>query len=209
MVLEVPDCSPSFENFDYTTIWEEHITYFTPRSFKTAINRAGFEFLEFCSYPYSYENSLVGILKFTPKVADTDLDVSEDMRIGAAFSHNFKAEKRRANTFFERYVAQNGKIAIFGAGHLSAAYVNFMDVGRHLKFVVDDHPKKQGLYLPGSKLEIRGSKALLTEKIRLCLLTLSPESEEKVINSGRDFTNSGGRFASVLKGSKYVLKYEN
>ena len=34
IVFEVPDCARGFEKFDYTTIWEEHILYFTDSTFK-------------------------------------------------------------------------------------------------------------------------------------------------------------------------------
>ena len=34
LIFEVPDCKESFSSTDYTTIWEEHILYFTENSLK-------------------------------------------------------------------------------------------------------------------------------------------------------------------------------
>ncbi|MGB0911658.1 MAG: class I SAM-dependent methyltransferase, partial [Nitrospirales bacterium] len=38
MVIEVPDCSKAFQNCDYTTLWEEHIAYFTPATFLSSLH---------------------------------------------------------------------------------------------------------------------------------------------------------------------------
>src|SRR3989338_20761 len=34
IVFEVPDCMKALEKNDYTTLWEEHIVYFTPETFR-------------------------------------------------------------------------------------------------------------------------------------------------------------------------------
>ena len=89
---------------------------------------------------------------------------------------------------------------MFGAGHLSCFWINVLGVEAELEFVVDDHPAKRGLRMPGSRLPIRGSSALLEENITLCLLSLSPESEAKVLAKNPEFLARGGSFASIFPG---------
>ena len=39
LIFEVPDCSDGLKNRDYTTIWEEHVLYFTKNSLKIVSKR--------------------------------------------------------------------------------------------------------------------------------------------------------------------------
>jgi hypothetical protein len=63
--------------------------------------------------------------------------------------------------------------------------------------VIDDNPHKQNLLMPGSRLAIQGSAALAT--IDLCLLSLNPESEQRVLAKNQDFIQRGGKFLSILR----------
>ena len=60
-----------------------------------------------------------------------------------------------------------GPVAVLGAGHLACAFINYLRVGEHVSFVVDDNPHKHGLRMPGSRLPIRGASALLEERVAL------------------------------------------
>jgi hypothetical protein len=64
--------------------------------------------------------------------------------------------------------------------------------------VVDDNERKQALLMPGSRLPIRGSSTLASRPIDLCLLSLNPESEQKVLAKNRSFVERGGEFASIF-----------
>jgi hypothetical protein len=66
-----------------------------------------------------------------------------------------------------------------------------------IDFVVDDHPRKRGLRLPGSRLPIVGSEVLAGNEVKLCLSSLGPESEAKVVQKFRHFVEQGGTFASI------------
>ena len=71
--------------------------------------------------------------------------------------------------------------------------------------VIDDNPHKRGLYMPGSKLPIAGSPALLERDISLCLLSLNPIGEQKVIEKNSAFVERGGTFASIFPASARAL----
>jgi hypothetical protein len=102
---------------------------------------------------------------------------------------------------------QDGKrVAVFGAGHLAAKFVNFFRLGAMIDCVVDDNARKQELLMPGSRLAIRGSATLLSRSIDLCLLSLNPESEQKVLAKNQPFLDRGGRFLSIFASSERAVQ---
>lgn len=199
VVMESPDCRRALEQCDYSTAWEEHVFYFTAQTFQNCFAIGGFKLHHFQSYPYALENSLVGIARVDDQAQPAP--VSEGA-IGRAFRDNFAPKNIQLNKDLRQ---RPGKIAFLGAGHLSCVFINIFGLKDRIEFVVDDNSHKQGLYMPGSRLPIRGSRALLDENIQLCLLCLSPETEDKVIANNKQFVERGGKFASIFAGSQYAL----
>ena len=206
LVFEVPDCNPALVRGDYTMPWEEHILYFTPETFRQSLARLGFSVVRFECYPYSNENSLVAIVQPADAIAAAPTLVDSK---GRAYAESFEPYRLRVIEALKHYRQRHGKIAIFGAGHLSCAWVNFLRTQDYIEFFVDDHPKKCGMFMPGSRLPIRGSASLLAESVKLCLLSLSPESEVKVLAKNQQFLAQGGAFASIFPGKTNSLSLDN
>lgn len=202
LVFEVPDCAPALERHDYTMPWEEHIVYYTPETFQQSLPVLGFSSLHYHCYPYANENSLIGIVR---PGKPSHITGAADTATARAYADDFQKYRGQVLETLKRFRENEGKIAIFGAGHLSCAWVNFMRLQDYIEFCVDDHPKKRGLFMPGSRLPIHASASLLKENIKLCLLSLSPESEVKVIGKNQDFLNNGGSFASIFPGKPNSL----
>ena len=86
--------------------------------------------------------------------------------------------------------------------------LNIFKIADLISFVVDDDPNKRGLFVPGCRLPIYGSMALLERNIKYCLASLSPESEKKVIAANNKFLSVGGTFASIFPTSPNALRIE-
>jgi hypothetical protein len=99
-----------------------------------------------------------------------------------------------------------GRVALFGAGHLAVKFLNLFGLKDLVYCVIDDHPDKAGLCMPGSGLPVRPSSVLIEERIDLCLLALSPESERKVIAARHDYASRGGRFRSIFASSPIAFR---
>lgn len=209
LVLEVPDCSRALTNGDYTTLWEEHSLYFTPETFRSSLTWARLKPVRMECFPYPFENSLVAVIHFGSQVHGecpaADVLVQEIKR-AELFAGNFADARKNIQRKLTEHHRQDGRIAVFGAGHLACAFINFLGIENLIECVIDDHPKKKGLFMPGSALPICGSEALLDRKITLCLLSLSPESEDKVIVRNQAYIQQGGRFASIIPASRYALR---
>lgn len=207
LVFEMPDCTKFIAACDYSFVWEEHIAYFSPATIRTFLSAGGFDSPEIVAYPYAFEDSLVAIarrpavLHSAPAAPPRAADLEPGRRFGAAFD-----ARRQACRAALSAAREGGKrIALFGAGHLAAKFVNVFGLGDMLDFVIDDHPHKRGLSMPGSGLPIVDSSALADGRVDLCLLSLSPESERKVLAKHAAFLERGGQFRSIFALSPMAL----
>ena len=208
IVFEVPDCTKSLESCDYSCPWEEHVLYFTPETLKRGLAMGEMSMVSYASYPYSLEDSLVAIVRPATKSQPVEsvgpVTPEEQGRI-ANYAAALNQHQEKFQSYLSHYRNDNGKIALLGAGHLACTFINLLGLKEHIEFIVDDNPQKRGLFLPGSGLPIVGSDALISEDIKLCLLSVHPQAEDRVIENNQGFTEHGGAFASMFPRSKLAL----
>lgn len=192
-------------------IWEEHVSYFTRETLPQILEPSGFDYLDLEVHSYPFEDVLLlyarkpeGQAKAISPV--TSEEVSENQKrartYGAAFSHWTEQYHR----LFKDWTKDGRKLAAYGAGHLTCAFINFHDVAKYFAFVVDDTPQKQGLYLPGTELEIVPRSLLKADEISLCLFGLAPEIEDKVIGNNSAYHDADGKFASMFVDSSRSIR---
>jgi hypothetical protein len=203
VVFEVPDCRPALTCKDYSMPWEEHIAYFTPETFRQTLSLLGFSELRYECYTYSNENSLVAIVRpestLQPNLLSSEV-LDEQKGLGENYATAFGPYRSLINGLLGEYHTKRGRIAVFGAGHLSCFWINVLGIKRWIEFVVDDDANKRELLMPGSRLPIRSSSALTTEEVGLCLLSLNSESEARVVAKYQQFRENGGTFATIFPG---------
>ena len=212
IIFEVPDCTEGFEKFDYTTIWEEHILYFTDLTFKNCLNSGGFLLHYFEKYNYSFESVLIGIVKpddnkntfknfnIEKNILDREIVRTQN------FTKQLVKKQDSIKKFLKDFKQNHDNIVIFGTGHAACMFINLLGIKDLIDFAIDDNHKKKGFFTPGSKLPIHSSDALTKKKTNLCLLGLSSESEKKIINKHKSFEENGGIFASIYPTSKYAIQ---
>ncbi|HLD79076.1 MAG TPA: WbuC family cupin fold metalloprotein [Candidatus Nanoarchaeia archaeon] len=213
VLFEVPDYSRNFESLDYSSIWEEHLMYFTPDTFQNSFVLNGFS-IEFSrSYPYTMENCLVAVLRKTRKQESTELSLDQqkqkwiinEKKIAANFFEMFPQQREKLRSFLSRYRLEKGNIAVFGAGHTADLLINVMGLQEYLSCIIDDNENKKNLFMPGSRLPIKSSAALLQDNIKLGLFCLNPDLEEKIMAKNKLFLERGGKFLSLSPASKHFL----
>jgi hypothetical protein len=201
MVFEVPDCRKVLDGYDHCFLWEEHITYMTPVTLKSLFECVGFPDVDIKVYPYPMEDSLVAIVRNISSAPRMPEKIQEEIDRVEAFAKSLSERGNKIRNYIQLLQSQSVKTALFGAGHLSAKFINFYGLAGLLSGVIDDNPNKQKLFMPGSRLPIIDSTSLDEGKVDLCLLTLNPESEQKVLKVKSNFLNRGGRFRSIFSAS--------
>ncbi|HEY3327337.1 MAG TPA: methyltransferase domain-containing protein [Novimethylophilus sp.] len=179
LILEIPDCQKSLEQQNYMMPWEEHTLYFTEQTFRAYARAEGLAMEAIARYCYPFEDSLVGHFRVAESRAGASVDVTAELNRGRRYGAAFAAHRDQTRAFFKRHSAE--KIALFGAGHLACSFVNTFGVSEHIQFVADDDPHKQGLLMPGSKLSIRLSSAMVQNNIQRCLFGINPIAEARLI----------------------------
>jgi hypothetical protein len=193
---------------DYTTIWEEHTLYYTADTFRHGLSVAALDIVRMENYEYPFENSLVAIATSNGMggvASPPAAAVERERQRGITFGRSYAAYRERVRRFVGEYRRSRGRIALFGAGHLACTFVNLFEVGEWMECVIDDNPHKLGLYMPGSKLPIVTSTELLKGDITLCLLSLNPIGQQKVIERNGAFVARGGVFASIFPASANAI----
>ena len=204
LVFEIPDCTDLLKTRDYTMLWEEHVLYFTPDTFQNAFGYLDLSPVQFMTFSYPVENALVAIVKngIDRKSSHPAHNLADgELEKGSRYAGAFTEAVETVRTVLKRFAQTKGDIAMYGAGHLAITYVNLFGIGSHLTLAVDDDPNKEGLFMPGCGLPILGSQALLKKEIRLCLLSLRPELEPRIMARHEEYLARGGKFASIFPGS--------
>jgi SAM-dependent methyltransferase len=198
LLFEMPDSGKFVRACDYPFVWEEHITYFCAPTLAAFFEAARVELHRTIVHPYPLEDSLLAIVRNTarPAVKSARAELPALLAEGREFGRRFPETRVRLQALLEGWRKQGRRVALFGAGHLAAKFANFYGLGGLLDCVIDDNPNKQALLMPGSRLPVKGSAEL--ERMGLCLLTLNPESEQKVRARYADYLARGGRFLSVF-----------
>jgi SAM-dependent methyltransferase len=203
LVFEAPDCRKMLNGHDHCFLWEEHISYFTPETLRAFFQCAGFRELDMKIYPYPMEDSLIAIVRnVRSKSQKARIDVGAEISRLEDFASTFSSRGLRIKQHLELLKEQGKTIALFGAGHLAAKFINFYGLAHCLFGVIDDNPNKLGRFMPGSKVRIISSSCLDSGKVDLCLLTLNPESEQKVLKAKAGYVAQGGKFRSIFSASE-------
>jgi hypothetical protein len=208
VMFEMPDCRKAFDRLDYTTVWEEHLFYFSPVTLRQCFAAAGFEVAFLDSFYSPQENILVAIVRPVDKpysLPATAAELKEEHARFDRFVREYPTTRHRIQSQLKHLSKTRGKVAMLGAGHLSGAYINLYGLQGIIDFVADDNSKKHGLFMPGSQAPILPSSELVTRDIQLCLMSVRAEIEDVVVAKNKAFVDRGGVLASVFPESRYAL----
>jgi hypothetical protein len=206
VLFEIPDCSRAIEKKDFSTVWEEHIFYFTPQTYRYTLTHMGLDIVHFENVFYSLENALVAIGRFgtkrVPPLLGEILQKEKDRAVD--FVDGLEGQKKRWRAYLSEQSQWRWPVAFLGAGHLSCTFTNLLGLKDHIDFFVDDNVNKQNLFLPGCHRPIYDSSTLLKRNVKTCLMSVSPENEPIVIAKNHRYIESGGSFVSIFPDSPYA-----
>ncbi len=204
VLAEVPDFGFNQTAPDDSAILEEHVNHFTADTLTRFLNDAGVEVTRVETAMFSGQ-FLIAFGTYTGnRIAPKAAAVQESRAKGFAYRDRWPKFCVGLHAYLK---AKGGwKIALYGAGCCSSCLINYTGLSSRLAFAVDDQPQKQGKFMPGSRLAVRPSDALLQQDVGLCLLAVN---KEKVIARHGEYLRRRGRFVSMHSPSPRLPAYWN
>jgi SAM-dependent methyltransferase len=205
LLVEVPGCREALERGIPELLWEEHASYFTEPTLKRLLETSGAEIMSFSEHLYPFESSLVAMVK--PAAVKPVRLSGEHISMAQQFGQQVK-EQVEATARGLRHRQEAGKrTVLFGAGHLSCAFLALSRTADCVECIFDDTPQKQGLFLAGTQLPIVGTAALPAGEPGLCLMAVHPSSEAKVHDRLEALRAAGWETASIFPDSPYAVRW--
>jgi methylation protein EvaC len=150
-LIEVPDSTAITEQLNFVELWDEHLYYFTVHTLRLLLKRSGLAVLNHKSLPHLDTRNVLVCSTTGPAPADKVLSNSAGREDWPAFARRFArlAERLRA-----KIASAPRPIHLVGASHPQCNFVNYLDVGPLVDFMIDDDEAKGGSFPP-----LRASRA--------------------------------------------------
>jgi len=204
ILIELPDCTKLLKSKDYTMIWEEHLFYYTLKTIIPSLSKFDFQVVYKKWVNYPNEPSIIIGVRVSKnniiKISDTNR--SNQLLLGANYKQSFSINKKYLIKIFKKQTNDKKSIAIFGAGHLSMAFISFFKIEKYISIIFDDNPNKQGLYMPNTKIKIVSSESIKAYKNLLILLSVNLTNEHKIKKKIENTNNNKLEIKSIFPLSK-------
>lgn len=200
-VIEAPYVEPMIEHCEFDTIYHEHLCYFSVTALDKLFRRHGL-YLNEIKHLAIHGGSLRLYVEKQERVGASVLDQLEHEKsrgIDAIdyyrdFSTTVDKLKVELSGLLRRLKADGATIAAYGAAAKGATLINTVGIGRDLiDFVVDRNTHKQGKCMPGQRIPIRPTEALLEAQPDY-VLVLAWNFIDEIMAQQSEYRARGGKF---------------
>ena len=206
-VFEVPHALTMQANVEFDTIYHEHLSYFSLAALTAWLERHGFEVFDVKTVSVHggsirVHAARVGQQEKTDAVDDLNAaEAAAGLDSGSGWKQ-FGARVTQIRTslpaLLDSLRGDGARVAAYGAAAKGNTMLCTTGLdGRHLRYIVDKNPLKQGLFAPGSRLPVVGIEALKTNPVDVLLVlawNLLPEIQAQLAG----WHGAGGRFVVPL-----------
>ena len=209
LVMEFPHLLHLLEQTQFDTIYHEHFSYFSLLAVENVLGRHGLAVYDVEEIP-THGGSLRVWVGNTDRIERPVTDRVTNLRrreqvFGLADLDTYAAFSQRVDrvldslaSFIDTAVSEGKTIVAYGAAAKGTTLLNTLGPrARAISFVVDRNPHKQGLYLPGSHLEIRAPEAVASVRPDY-LLILPWNLVDEITAAMASIREWGGRFVTAI-----------
>ena len=154
------------QNNEFDTIYHEHLSFFSVKSFVTIARRAGYSVIDVLKTPI-HGTSFVFVLSLDEEdghceaalksVADAELNEE----VMTNYTNRCYEIVRELKAEISNFKDKGYSVVGYGAAAKGNTLLNFAKID--LDYIVDDNPLKQGLFTPGMRVPIKSPDALASQ----------------------------------------------
>ncbi len=194
--LEVPNTDIALKTGDISCLWEEHVNYFTPASLSDALRGYGFEVQITKTYHFSGEALLIVAKKITHK-DEFEIPTSIDISLFLGYKDKVEAYRVQLLETLQEYKAKGYQIVLYGSGCRASTAIHGLGLLGSIDLLVDDQKEKQGMFMPGTGLQVQSRDAFDDDEKYFVLLAVNNENDEKVVSNIKGSTSATFDYASM------------
>jgi 2-polyprenyl-3-methyl-5-hydroxy-6-metoxy-1,4-benzoquinol methylase len=160
------------KNNEFDTIYHEHISFYSIKSFKTLARQAGLIVVDVKKVPI-HGNSNIFVLSKNLNILETNIVDEFVLNDVSIHQYAYKCYKviNELTKELEKLRKENYKIVGYGSAAKGNTLINASNI--KLDYIVDDNPLKQGLFTPGARIPIVSILELEKETDKLCVIPLA------------------------------------
>jgi cupin fold WbuC family metalloprotein len=193
--IDVPDFGPSLRLGDCTTLWEEHVNYFTEETLTSTLLRHGLVPVQTKTYDFSGGCLAVVARRGTSGIAAPPTPAT--LRSSNTFADRVHEYGRRLQETLTSARGMGTQCVLYGTGVRGCALGNTFALGNFMDFAVDDQRERQGKFMPGTRLPILPSEMLADGSAPIiCILAVNNENVRKVRERVQGITDRPVHFIS-------------
>ena len=181
-LVTVPSLEYILEKGSYYELIRDHIAYYTFDTLRALLNHCGFEVLE---EEMINRDTLSMIVRKTA-MPETDADagaegvgaMTADASIIAPLTEGYKIVTAEVRALTDRLAREGKRLAMWGASHQGFTLASTSELGKHLAYIIDSAPFKQGRFAPASHVPIMAPDHYFEEPVDAVLIVAPGYTDE-------------------------------
>jgi hypothetical protein len=210
VIIETPYVRDMIDNVEFDTIYHEHLCYYSLTALSNLLNRHGLSVIDVEHLDIHGGSLRITASKNTENYSDrvsnmlmTESITLDDYGYYQYFGKRVEILKDDLSNMLYGLTLQGKHIVGYAASAKGSVLMNYCGIGQYLDYVVDNTPAKQGLYTPGTHLEVKHPSTLLETQPDYALL-LAWNFADEIMSKEQEYIKRGGKFIVPIPKVKIV-----
>ena len=176
-LVTVPSLEYILEKGSYYELIRDHIAYYTFDTLRALLNHCGFEVLE----EEMINRDTLSMVVRKMAMPETDADAGAKgagVSIIAPLTEGYEIVTAEVRALTERLAREGKRLAMWGASHQGFTLASTSELGKHLAYIIDSAPFKQGRFAPASHVPIMAPDHYFEEPVDAILIVAPGYTDE-------------------------------